>query len=399
MINKLLLCALLCFLNLQSIALQPSYALNVIRGASMTNDELALNGLRDLVRLLRSAGLRTADLESVLVDLQVHEEGAQAGGVILDSQDVATTFLPGSTRYNGFLVFTSNTRIVLRGTTIQDLENRQFGVAGLDLNNSARAAVHELLHAMIHDNNCFKGSVDDEEILVHALEGHIATRVRVDLLFRIGLNSAARNELGGLNDLIPTLLETEPAWEKCFANLGHLFVAVDFDTFPNSALVLEGDKIVNQYLQSGEVFSVADSIFPPSPSTGLYADDASQVMAFYPGMTPPNIIQTNGYFPGSGIGFTCNSDPGVDFANRVSSVSIRIFLDARALPQNLRLVAKDIKGKVIAEDEVDLSTTPEAATLSVYDKKRRIASVATQGLTGSNGCAAYDNLAVFPFSP
>jgi hypothetical protein len=80
-------------------------------------------------------------------------------------------------------------------------------------------------------------------------------------------------------------------------------------------------------------------------------------------------------------------------------VSIRIFLDTRSVPENLRLVAKDIKGRVIAEDEVDLSTNPEAVTLSVYDKKRRIVSVATEGLTGSNGCAAYDNLAVFPFSP
>ena len=400
MIGKFSLCALLCFfLNLHSIALQPSYALNVVRGASMANNEQALEGLRDLVRLLRSAGLRTADLESVLVELQIHEEGAAAGGVILDQQDSGITLFPKATRYNGFFVLTSSTRIVLRGTAIKDLENRQFGVLDLELNDSTRAAIHELLHAMIHNKDCFKGSVDDEEILVHTLEGHIAARVRADLLFRAGLNSDARDELDGLNDSIPKLLATEPAWENCYAKIGHGFVAVDFDTFPNSALVLEGDRIVNQYLQSGVVFSVADSIFPPGPDTGLYADDASQVMAFYPGMTPPNIIQTNGYFPGPGAGFTCNSDPGVDFANRVSSVSIRIFLDTRSLPENLRLVAKDIKGRVIAEDEVDLSTNPEAATLSVYDKKRRIVSVATEGLTGSNGCAAYDNLAVFPFSP
>ena len=400
MIDKLLLCALLFFfLNLHGVALQPSYALNLVRGASMTNNEHALEGLRDLVRLLRSAGLRTADLESVLVDLQIHEEGAAAGGLILDQQDSGITLLPKSTRYNGFFVVTSNTRIVLRGTAIQDLENRQYGLVDLELNDSARAAIHELLHAMIHTNNCFKGSVDDEEILVYSLEGHIATRVRVDLLFRAERNSEASDELGGLNDLIPNLLEAEPAWEKCFSDLGHLFVAVDFDTFPNSALVLEGDRIVNQYLQSGVIFSVADSSFPPSPSTGLYADDASQVMAFYPGMTPPNIIQTNGYFPGAGVGFTCNSDPGVDFGSPVSSVSIRIFFDARSLPEKVRLVAKDGKGKVIAQDEVDLATTSEPTTLRVFDRKRRIASVVTEGLTGSNGCAAYDNLAIFPFSP
>ena len=398
MIGKFLLCALFfLFLNLHKGGLQPSYALDVVREASMTNNQEALDGLRELVRLLRSAGLRTADLESALVDLQIHEEGAQAGGVILGPQDAGIIFLPKSTRYNGFSIFVSNIHIVLKGTAIRDLENRQFGVTNRDLNSSARAAVHELLHATIHDN-CFKGSVDDEEALVHALEGHIAARVRVDLLFRTGLNTDARSELGGLNDSVPTLLDTEPAWEKCFANLGHLFVTVDFDTFPNSSLVLEGDKIVNQYLQSGVIFSVADSIFLPSPDTGIYADDASQVIAFYPGMTPPNIIQTNGYFPGAGVGFTCNSDPGIDFSSPVSSVSIRIFLDSRSLPESVRLVAKDGKGKVIAQDEVDLTTTSEPTTLSVFDRKTRIASVATEGLTGSNGCAAYDNLAFFPFS-
>ena len=399
MIGRFLLCALLFFfLNLHEVVLQPSYASDVVREASMTNNQQALDGLRDLVRVLRSAGLRTADLESVLVDLQIHEEGAQAGGIILDPRDAGVILLPKSTRYNGFLVFASHIHIVLRGTAIQDLENRQFGMANLDLNSSAREAVHELLHAMIHGNNCFKGGGDDEEVLVHALEGDIAARVRVDLLFRTGLNNAARSELGALNDSIPTLLDTEPAWERCFANLGHLFVAVDFDTFPNSSLVLEGDKIVNQYLQSGVIFSLADSVFPPGPDTGIYADDASQVIAFYPGMTPPNIIQTNGYFPGAGFGFTCNSDPGIDFSGPVSSVSIRIFLDSRALPESVRLVAKDRKGKVIAQDEVDLTTTSEPTTLSVFDRKGRIASVATEGLTGSNGCAAYDNLAFFPFS-
>src|SRR5262245_5516125 len=179
MIDKFLLCALLFFfLNLHMVVLPPSYALEVVREASMTNNQQALDGLRDLVRLLRSAGLRTVDLESALVDLQIHEEGAQAGGIILDPQDVGIVLFPKSTRYNGFMVFASNIHIVLRGTAIQDLENRQFGVASLDLNSSARAAVHELLHAMIHDN-CFKGSVDDEEVLVHALEGHIAARLRV----------------------------------------------------------------------------------------------------------------------------------------------------------------------------------------------------------------------------
>ncbi len=400
MIGKFFLCALICvFLNLHSIALQPSYALVIVRETSMTDSDQALDGLKDLVRLLRASGLRTSDLESVLVDLHIDEAGAAAGGLILDQQDSGTTLFPKSTTYNGFLVLTSRTRIVLRGTAIKDLESRQFGVPDLDLNNSARAGMHELLHAMIHNSNCFKGSVADEANLIHTLEGHVAARVRIDLLFRAGLNSAATSELDGLNDAIPKLLETEPAWEHCYANLGHAFVAVDFDTFPNAALVLEGDRIVNQYLQSGVVFRVADSSFPPSPSTGLYADDASQVMSFYPGMTPPNIIQTNGYFPGAGVGFTCNSDPGVDFLNPVSSVSVRIFFDARSLPEKVRLVAKDWKGKVIAQDEVDLATTAEATTLSVFDKKRRIASIATEGLTGSNGCAAYDNLALFPFSP
>src|SRR5262249_19787922 len=125
---------------------------------------------------------------------------------------------------------------------------------------------------------------------------------------------------------------------------------------------------------------------------------AFQAIAFYPGMTPPNVIQTNGYFPGAGFGFTCNSDPGIDFSSPVSSVSIRVFFDSRALPESVRLVAKDRKGKVIAQDEVDLATTADATTFSVFDKNRRIASVVTEGLTGSNGCAAYDNLAFFPFS-
>src|SRR5262249_3762795 len=119
------------------------------------------------------------------------------------------------------------------------------------------------------------------------------------------------------------------------------------------------------------------------------------------------------YVPGptEGVG-GCNTDLKIHFRDPqsqqpalVSSVSIRWFvendtgLNGEAKPVMVRLRARDSTGNLLTTERKLVAAAPfriTSFTLRVMDKKRRIASVETAGITGSDVCAGFDNLAFWP---
>ena len=378
-----------------------SYAIDVVQADRMTNNEPAVEGLRNLVQLLRASGLRTSDLEAALVGLGIHEEGAPAAGLILADQDSSVTLLRRRTFYNGFSVFSSNPHIVFRGTVIKDLEDKEFGLSSLDLNESAKTAIRELLRVMIFRTRCFEGNADDQKNLVHTLEGHIATKASAALLAEAGDFTTAINMQKELNNFIPELLRRQRTWKTCYAALGHLFVSVDFDTFSDGVPVPEGLLITDQYAASGALFSISETLFSPD---NLLIDDNSGLLNTFRGMTAPNTLALHSYGVGTANGqLGCNADLRVDFVDPsthlptvVGSVSIRVFAGVNSDPQILQLVARDSRGRVLSREQFAVEShgfpTPESFTLMVFDKKKRIASVVTEGITQNGICVAFDNL-------
>ncbi|HXG18462.1 MAG TPA: hypothetical protein VNN62_05245 [Methylomirabilota bacterium] len=386
----------------------PARALQRVWTSDMVENERATEGLQELVAFLGEAGLRVSSLQTPLPHLMVHEEGAQAAGVLLADDDDGLTVTTGVTRYNGAAIIGNDnkTHLIFRKATIDDLVERDF-VSASDNHSPLAAAVHELLRASIFYSKCVHRHKAEEESLLDALTAHIAMRVDINELFLSSHTAEARQAQADLTALVSAALTTNPAWEQCYADLGHLLVSIDFDTLPTGTLVPEGMTLTDQYLAKGVIFDIADTLAPPDI---LKIDDASfEIERFFLGMSLPNVLTNRGFAPGPFSSLGCGSNLRVTFVDPVtklpapvSSVSIRWFAGTgdptpTALP--IRLIARDLRGRVIATDEFQLKAlffAPANFSLRVSKGKRKIASVETQGVTGGGICTAFDNLAFWP---
>jgi hypothetical protein len=386
----------------------PVRALPRVWTSAMVENESAMEGLQGLVAFLGEAGLRVSSLQASLPYLMVHEEGGQAAGVLLADDDDGLTVTTGVTRYNGVTIIGNDnkTHLIFRKATIDDLVGRNFGSAS-DRRSPLAAAVRELLRASISYAKCFRRHKAAEDSLLDALTAHIAMRVDINELSLSSRTAEARQAQAALTTLVSKALTANPAWEQCYADLGHLLVSVDFDTLPTGTLVPEGMTLTDQYLAKGVIFDLADTLTPPDI---LKIDDASfEIERFFLGMSLPNVLTNRGFAPGPFSSLGCESnlkvtfiDPVTKLPAPVSSVSIRWFAGTgdptpTALP--VRFIARDLRGRAIATDEFNLKAlffAPANFSLSVSKGKRKIASVETQGVTGSGICTAFDNLAFWP---
>jgi hypothetical protein len=179
-------------------------------------------------------------------------------------------------------------------------------------------------------------------------------------------------------------------------------VTIDFDTFPNGTPVPEGTIITDQYASVGVIFSIAISFNPPS---GLVIEGVSGSFTFV-GMSPPNVLTSHGHVPGPGGSLGCGADLKITFIDpstrlpaTVSSASILVFAVASNPPTTVHLVALDLNGAIVAQDEFTIPTsfgTISSFTLSVSAPGTGIASVETQGVAANIVCAAFDNLVFTP---
>lgn len=384
--------------------------LDVPTDMMIQNDE-ALAGLRMLVQFLDENGLRTSALEETLQHLVLHEEGGPAAGVLLRSEDSGLTLTAARSRYNGFVIVVTDGKIhsILRRATIDALISGNFTTA--DTPDSPVAhAITELLHAFISHSHCFRGNARREETLVRALTEHLARKIRIGSLFQTHHENEARQLQAALNLHIFEALVDNPRWHRCYATLGHLFVDVDFDLSPTGAPLPEGTEIAEQYGMQGVQFSTADTSSSPDP---LILENASkEINKFYHGMSLPNVLTNRGFSPGPSGSLGCESNLRIKFVDpltqqptTVRSASLRWFagvVSPVSAPLSVRLVAKDLQGKIVASDEFQLRElffAPASFTLSVNSHRKHIASIETQGVAGVTGnsiCVAFDNFAFWP---
>jgi len=173
-------------------------------------------------------------------------------------------------------------------------------------------------------------------------------------------------------------------------------IVINFETFPDGSPIPEGTILTDQFAELGVLFEVAADIVS---SRVLVIEDATNIDVSFPGdfsgLTPPNalnIIDEQDITPGPISGVGCNWDLRMEFVSgTVESVSILMFAEAFDLIKTVRLVAKDLDGGTITQDEVEVIVDgfrPYTFNISAPG----IASVETEGITGGNVCAIYDNL-------
>lgn len=198
----------------------------VVCATEMTSNNDAAGGMNDLLDILADAGINTAPLEEALAQNQFHQEGDNAGGILITGGGEGVEFSPSRRPYpyDGKLVLVNDsfTHVVLKEDAITDLANRNFVQTGSQLNNSALTAIHELTHAMIFRTQCFTGSPTREEVLVGApnLESDIGTRLTIFLLSQAGNHSLALRLYDRLVEDITSKLTMNPLWRGCYAILG-----------------------------------------------------------------------------------------------------------------------------------------------------------------------------------
>ena len=375
----------------------------------MTPRDDARDGLQDLVKFLKSNGLRTTGLEKTLEQLVVHEEGEQAAGVFLKEGDGELTLTRRRTRYDNFIIFKHDDGIhlILQRETIDALVKRNFSFVG-GLENPVSAALRGVLKAFISSRRCFRGKKAEKILLAGSLTEHILDKINIGFFAQNYLADEARQYQADVTSMISDILTENPKWEQCYAALGHLFVTVDFDLFPSGAPVPEGTTIEEQYLPQGVIFQIADTLLPPDR---LVIDDATvEINKFFRGMSSPNVLTNRGFSPGLSGSLGCESDMKINFVDpssrqptTVSSVSLRWFagvVSPVAAPLPVRLIAKDQSGSVVARDTFSLQElffAPASFSLRVFTKGHpRIASIETEGITGNGVCVAFDNLAFWP---
>lgn len=399
---------LLSFVSLGLSFVRPSFALPIVYTSMMTPQDEAMSGLRDLVTVLGNGGLRTVDFEALLPQIVLHEEGAQSAGVLLEDADNGQTFTATRSRYNGFTVVITDKKIhiILKPATITALVTRAFVFANQGETPLA-GMIHQLLRLFFFRSRCFEGSVQKEDDLASALTQHTITRVAISSLLQTQQFEEGKRLQADLTAMVSEALREIPRWEPCYAALGHLFVAVDFDSLPSGEPLFEGAVIEGQYLEKGALFRIANTALPPDQ---LLIENASgEVTLFFQGMTLPNVLTNRGFSPGSAGSLGCESDMSIEFVDPAtqqsttrSSVSLRWIagiIPPVHSPLPVGIVAKDRAGRIIASDEFQLWEpffAPASFTLSVTSGRRRIASIETQGITGNGICAAFDNLAFWP---
>lgn len=383
-------------------------AQSVVYTSMMRPHKEAQAGLRDLVDFLDNNGLRTTALKHTLPHLVLHREGSPSAGVLLAKADDGFTVTTARAWYRGvrIVVTDKKSHSILRKTTIDALVDRNFAAAD-NPNSPVTAAISELLHAFIAHSHCFSGSARGEDALVNALTAHLVKKIGVgSLAQRLRKDEARRRQLN-LTVMVSGTLTKHPAWERCYAALGHLFVDVDFDVLPTGEPVPEGLMISNQYIMKGAAFSIADTLVAPDL---LISDNASdEINRFYHGMSLSNVLTNRGFSPGPSGSLGCESDMRVSFLDpatqqptTVRSASLRWFagvIEPVPTPLPVRLIAKNRQGKIVASDKFrlqELSFAPASFTLSVRSGKTNIASIETQGITGNGICVAFDNLAFWP---
>ena len=179
-------------------------------------------------------------------------------------------------------------------------------------------------------------------------------------------------------------------------------ITINFDVFPNGTPVPEGTIITDQYASEGVIFSIEEI---SNPSTAPITDEVSTPPGIFVGMSPPNVIKSHGFAPGPSGGLGCNAelkiafvDPTTRLPTTVSSADILVFAIAFKPPTTIHLVALDLNGNIIDQDEFTVPTSPTvfSFTLTVSSPAHEIASVETQGVAGNDACTAFDNLAFIP---
>jgi hypothetical protein len=179
-------------------------------------------------------------------------------------------------------------------------------------------------------------------------------------------------------------------------------VTINFDTFPDGAPVPEGTRITDQYASVGVIFGIADTSFPPD---ALVIEDASADINTFTGMSLPNVLTAHGFSPGPGGSLGCAwdlklnfIDPSTQLSATVSSASILVFAQASSPPNTIHLIAIDLDGNIVDQDEFTITTanTTLAFTLSVSAPEVGITTIQTRGVTGNSVCTAFDNLTFIP---
>lgn len=184
---------------------------------------------------------------------------------------------------------------------------------------------------------------------------------------------------------------------------GGAVITIDFDTFPDGSPVPEKTIISDQFAELGVTFGIVNDI---APNRVLFIEDATVGTENFGGdwseRTVPNILSAASpeeiILPnGPTLLFVpCNWELGLAFVPPASSVDILMIAESGdGSVHRVRLVAKDLNGVVLDQDEVDvLGGGYTSFDLSV--SALGIASVETDGITGTNVCAVFDNLTFSP---
>lgn len=210
-------------------AITSSQSQRVIWTSEMSVNQGALDGLGQLLELLKASGLNIAPFQETLKRYKLHEEGGESLGIRLVDGDEGITFVPPRflgmrpVLYGGRLVLVNDDFVhtVLGAEVIRDLTRQDFLSTPLLLRNTANTAVHELLHGLVSRTECFKGSRNEEEDLVGAnLSNDISGRITIYLRLKNGEAAAAQRQYSKSVSDVSDKLKQHPGWQRCYDLLG-----------------------------------------------------------------------------------------------------------------------------------------------------------------------------------
>ncbi|NNK63608.1 MAG: hypothetical protein HKO98_10440 [Gemmatimonadetes bacterium] len=150
-----------------------------------------VKAILDLIRTLDGFNLpqgQLSDLEFALGDTEFHEEGDQAGGIRVPSDAHAISFPLGiADQFAMFregwdivIVYDGNSHTVFKEEDAPRLRNGEIVDGDGTLSESAKRALHELIHIVLKHRG-LESKDDDDDLVVAALEAALVAKINLEL--------------------------------------------------------------------------------------------------------------------------------------------------------------------------------------------------------------------------